>query len=568
MLSEVQEIGSEYVRSERVTFPSSESSLLVAYLDSGPEEHWNDRFVLLAPKYGETKKNNLRLSYFLAANGFKVLRFDHANHIGESDGNMDQYSLPGAVGDIVDALNYVENHFEPEEAILIANSLSARCAYRAAALDKRISRLVCVVGVVNLQRTIQSIYQKDIIGSFLQGKHWGVIDILGFDIDSANFITKLAEENMHDLGGTLLDAEKITQPILHLFAAKDAWVDRAEVVEVVSKTNGRIVEIEEAYHEIGENPDAAKATMEMVTRFCQEGLEGESKALRLPDKKGIIAQNRKERNRLRQMYSLKETEHQFWDNYLGKFGTIEQASVYADYFEKIRMLLGTIGERDVVLDAGCGNGFLGLALLHAIDAAHLAKSDFPACFTYFGIDLTPGGLKQAYVRQTELKVEMMRQRFSAISEATFAYQRLDFDALSSAPGSDLKARLPFADNSVDKICSSLVVSYLKDPVVCVREMRRVLKSGGTAVLSSMKPDCDLTVLFHEFISNEAGESKLAEEAQQLLGAAGRIKVKEQCGIYGFYSEQELISMVEAAGFAAYDTLRSLGNQANVIRITK
>jgi len=568
MLNEVQEVESGYVRSERVTFPSSEGSLLVAYLDSGPEEFWNGRLVLLAPKYGETKKNNLRLSYFLAANGFKVLRFDHTNHIGESEGNMDQFTLPGAVSDILDSLNYVENHFEPEESVLIANSLSARCAYRAAALDPRISRLVCVVGVVNLQRTIQSIYQKDIIGTFLQGEHWGVIDILGFDIDSANFITRLAEENMHDLKGTLLDAEKISQPVLHLFAAKDAWVDRSEVQRVVSKTNGSIVEIEGAYHEIGENPDAAKTTMELVTRFCQEGLAEESKALRVPDKKCVIAQNRKERNQLRQMYTLKETEHQFWDGYLGKFGTIEQASVYGDYFEKIRMLLGTIRERDVILDAGCGNGFLGLALLRAIDAAQLAKSDFPSCFTYFGIDLTPGGLRKAYVRQTELKIQMMRERFSSISDATFAYQRLDFDRLSSAPDSDVSVRLPFADESVDKICSSLVVSYLKNPVLCVREMRRVLKVGGTIVLSSMKPDCDLTVLFHEFISHEADEGKLAEEAQQLLGAAGRIKIKEQCGLYGFYSEQELISMVEEAGFTAFDTLRSLGNQANVIRVTK
>ncbi len=568
MLIEAQGIGEGRVSSERVTFPSSDGSLIVAYLDGGPESGWNGRFVLLTPRYGETKKNNLRLAYFLAANGFKVLRFDHTNHVGESEGEMSQFSLPGAVVDMLDSLNYIESHFEPAETILVANSLSARCAYRAAAIDRRISRLVCIVGVVNLQQTIQRIYHKDIIGSFLEGKRWGVIDILGFEIDSAHFITKLADEGMHDLSGTLLDAEKIDQPVLHLFAAKDAWVDRSEVQKVIQNTNGRMVEIEDAYHEIGENPDAARVTLQTVTRFCQEGLETVPGELCWPDKRCILEQNKRERNRLRQMYSLQESENDFWDGYLGKFGTIEQASVYVDYFAKIRMLLGNIEEHDVILDAGCGNGFLGLSLLHAIEAALMAKSDVPSSFTYWGIDLTPGGLKQAYVRQTDLKIRLMQQRFSALAEATLAYQRFDFDSLDAGEDGGDKGALPFADNSVDKICSSLVVSYLKNPVVYVREIRRVLKAGGTAVLSTMKPDCDLTVLFHEFISNEADEDSIADEAQQLLGAAGRIKVKEQCGIYGFYSEQELISIVEEAGFTVFDTLRALGNQANVIRVTK
>lgn len=570
MITKVFGLGLGDVQSERVTIPASDGKMLVGYIDSGQEEFWNGRFILLTPKYGETKKNNLRLSYFLAANRFKVLRFDHTNHVGESDGEMEQFTLPDAVGDIFDSLNYIENHFEPEETVLVANSLSARCAYRAAALDARISRLVSVVGVVNLQQTIKNIYRKDIIGTFLEGKHWGIIDILGFDIDSANFITKLADEDMHSLEGTLLDASKIQQPVLHLFAAKDVWVDRNEVLEVINRTNGRIVDIAEAYHEIGENPDAARATMETVAHFCMEGLAEIPEELIVPNKKLVLDQNRKERNRLRQMYSLKETEDEFWDGYLGKFGTIEQATVYIDYFEKIRSLLGTLREKDVVVDAGCGNGFLGLSFLHAIDAAHIAKSDFPRQFSYIGIDLTAGGLRKAFHRQAELKAEIMRQRSRDISSATFAYQHIDFDDLQlKVKGDEALRRLPLADASVNKICSSLVVSYLKDPVRYVRELRRILKPGGTAVISSMKPDCDLTVLFHGFISQEAEEEdQLADDAQQLLGAAGKIKVKEQSGIYGFFSEEELVSIVQAAGFTTYDTIRSLGNQANLVRVIK
>ncbi len=560
----------EEIRSSRVSFPGAEGRLIVGYLDEGSERDWNGRFILLTPKYGETKKNNIRLAYFLVANGFKVIRFDHTNHIGESDGDMSQFTLPGAARDILDALEYAENHFEPEEIILISNSLSARCAYRAAALDRRISRIVCIVGVVNLQQTIKNIYQKDIIGTFCEGKEWGTIDILGFDIDSANFISRLAEENMHNLDGTLEDATKIEQPLLHMHAAKDIWVERDQVERVVKLASaGQVSEIAGAYHEIGENPEAAKLTMEQVARFCLEGSSVSSRAFRYPAKTKLFAQNRLERNRLKQIYAVKESENDFWNGYLGKFGTIEQASVYIDYFEKISALIGTIREGDVVIDAGCGNGFFGLCLLHSMESALGTRSDFARRFVYYGLDLTPGGLGQAYSRQNHIKSKLIADTYDQASGVTFAYQRVDFDKIDLGKGEKpVNLRLPFADNSIDKICSSLVVSYLKDPVAFVSELRRILKPGGVVVLSSMKPDCDMTVLYHEFISSETDEAETADDAQKLLGAAGKIKLKEQSGIYGFFSEEELVSIITVAGFGEYDVFRSLGNQANVIRVTK
>jgi SAM-dependent methyltransferase/alpha-beta hydrolase superfamily lysophospholipase len=567
MIADYQTSDIEDIHSSRVSFPGTEGRLIVGYLDQGDESVWNGRFILLTPKYGETKKNNIRLAYFLVSNGFKVLRFDHTNHIGESDGDMSMFTLPGATEDILHALEYAENHFEPSEIILISNSLSARCAYRAVALDARIARVVCIVGVVNLQQTIKNIYQKDIIGTFCEGKEWGTIDILGFDIDSANFISKLAESDMHSLSGTLEDASKIECPLLHLHAAKDIWVDRVEVEQVVQRVaHGQLANIEGAYHEIGENPEAARLTMEQVTRFCLEGTASSGRHFSHPAKAQLFAQNRLERNRLKQIYAVKESENDFWNGYLGKFGTIEQASVYIDYFEKIGALIGTVKEGDVLIDAGCGNGFFGLCLLHSMESAIGTRVDFARRFVYYGLDLTPGGLMQAYSRQSQIKSKLIADTYDRVSGVTFAYQRFDFDRIQS--GDTEGGHLPFADDSIDKICSSLVVSYLKDPVAFVCELRRVLKPGGVIVLSSMKPDCDMTVLYHEFISMESEAVETADSAQQLLGAAGKIKLKEQSGIYGFFSEEELISIVSSAGFKEYDSFRSLGNQANVIRVTK
>jgi len=543
--------------------------MLVGYLDEGPESNWNGRFIILTPKYGETKKNNLRLAYFLAANGFKVLRFDYTNHVGESEGEMSRFTLPGAVEDMIESVTYVENHFEPSEIVLISNSLSARCAYRTAARDPRVSRVVCIVGVVNLQQTIRNIYQKDIIGTFIEGKEWGVIDILGFDIDSAHFISRLAEEDMHDAAGTEADAARIQKPLLHLHASEDIWVDRDEVAKIVRLAGGRLVEVEGAYHEIGENPEASRKTMESVARFCLEGTGYAEGELKHPSKAVLFEQNRKERNRLKEIFSVQETENEFWNGYLGKFGTMEQAKAYIEYFEKVQKLLGTLNEDEVVVDVGCGNGFFGLCLMHSLESALGTKSDFPHSFVYYGIDLTPSGVQASFERQADSRARIGRA-FASKPRVTLAYQRLDFDrlALESANGHGAPARLPFADASVAKACCSLVVSYLKDPVSLLREIRRVLQPGGTLVFSSMKPDCDLTVLYHDFITKDENSEGSGDSALELLGAAGRIKYKEQSGIYGFFSEEELVEMARGAGFSDYDFFRSLGGQANVIRVVK
>jgi len=48
-------------------------------------------------------------------------------------------------------------------------------------------------------------------------------------------------------------------------------------------------------------------------------------------------------------------------------------------------------------------------------------------------------------------------------------------------------KLPFSDNSIDIIISSEVVEHLPDPVPAIREMARVLKPGGYAMVTTPNP---------------------------------------------------------------------------------
>ena len=182
---------------------------IAAYLDESEENTQNGRLVILAPRYGETKKNNLQISYFLAANGFKVLRFDQSNHIGESDGTMDQFTLENAAEDIICIVDYVERHLSPTEIILLTLSLSSRCGMRACAKDSRIARYISIVGMVDMDSTLQAIYKRDFFGELTSGAEWRMVDILGFEIDGAHFHDSLVQSRMKDLQGTLQDLSLI-----------------------------------------------------------------------------------------------------------------------------------------------------------------------------------------------------------------------------------------------------------------------------------------------------------------------------------------------------------------------
>lgn len=551
------------ISSNLITYTSRNGRRIRAYLDRAVVKKNKQRFVILAPKYGETKKNNLQLAYFLASNGFTVLRFDLTFHVGESEGEMSAFTLPGMVDDILGSIDFLATESGAEQVVLVASSLSARCALRAAAMDSRVGRFVSIVGVVNMQTTLKEVYREDIFGTFLNGRHWGLTDIIGFDINGETFLSTAVEHRLHDLNGSMEDASRLRIPCTVFYAEEDLWVNPAEVRQVFSSANEcLLVPIKGAMHEIRENPRAAEETFQMVVAACLDAPG--SLSLALPDKQCVLRQNKLERERLRQNRPGEETEKTFWSAYLSKYSLLEKAEDYQAYLDTVGALLGLFHPGEIVLDAGCGNGLVGMWVLREVMRRAIPDYESTPC-TYVGLDLTDQGLMDAMRKHDDT-----RRRFGSLSDATgdmrFAYAPFDFDWLAKEP-EDEPARLPFRDDTFDKICCSLVLSYLVRPETLLRELKRILKPGGVLVVSSMKPYCDMSAIYRGFVDQQVTNSDV-EKARNLLRAAGTIKLKEEKGQYAFFSENELADMVMSVGLIAGLSRRSLGDQANVICATK
>jgi ubiquinone/menaquinone biosynthesis C-methylase UbiE len=317
-------------------------------------------------------------------------------------------------------------------------------------------------------------------------------------------------------------------------------------------------------HEINENTQALQYAFQQVILFCADGLGLQPDEIKQPDVKTMIAQNKIERQRLQQIMKFAASENDFWADYLGKFGIIEDAHYYAEYFQTMALHLGSIFDGDTILDAGCGNGFYGVSVAHSLMRDYQVGLGATKKVHYCGVDLTAHGLSRSYSRQNEELRRVAAELSMPLAPINYSYRKVDFDTLSDQPGS----RLPFADGSISKLCCSLVISYLKDPSKLLNEFHRILSKGGVAVISSMKPGCDMTVLYHSYIDKDTPGVKRDQDANRLLSAAGKIKLKKDAGVYNFFSEAELERLVFEAGFTDISSCRSLGNQVNVIRVVK
>ena len=142
-----------------------------------------------------------------------------------------------------------------------------------------------------------------------------------------------------------------------------------------------------------------------------------------------------------------------------------------------------IDETDRVLDVGCGTGFATEGLLQHTDTVH-------------GLDQSRHQMEKAFAK------------FGARDRVRF--YRGDAE------------RLPFADDSFDKIWSSGSIEYWPNPVDALAEFRRVVKPGGRVlVVGPDYPDTPLFQRLADAIMLFYGE----DEAQRMFEAAGFVDIE-------------------------------------------
>lgn len=151
-----------------------------------------------------------------------------------------------------------------------------------------------------------------------------------------------------------------------------------------------------------------------------------------------------------------------YESFADAFATHSAASPYNAHYDRpaVLDLIGDVHGRDV-LDAGCGAGHY-LAELDA-RGAHVAGCDGSARL-----------------------VELARERVPG------ADVRLH----------DLRHPLPWDDATFDIAVLALVIHHLPDPTPLLRELRRVLRPGGSLVVSTVHPTADWLRIGGSYFTDE------------------------------------------------------------------
>lgn len=511
--------------------------------------------VVMAPGYGETKRDYLALAYYFAANGFRVLRYDHTNHVGESDGQHYHVSLSSMKEDFQTMVRFVGLQWPGSAVIGLASSLGVRAALRAESDRPALDLLVLLVGIVNVRATVTAVHQEDVFTNYVKGCQPETTNILGFNV-GRHFLADACREHFVSLEDTLQDVQHLQTSVMMVSAGNDAWVDGQDLVRFAKALGPRLgnwIVAPEALHRLQENPLIAKETYRQVVAYCLEHQCAPlpSRRIQEPSRWELGRQNRKEK--LRQSLGIStEVGASFWEDYLTHFQSIGICRDYVALLDHMFHALGPIGHGQRVLDVGCGNGNAGMWIRHQF-RNRISRSD--EAIQYIGIDVVGDALKRAKGHLRALVPGRSPLSSEADSPVRQAWAQVD-----------IRNPLPFADNQFDYVMSNLVLGYVSDPRATLRELYRVLAPGGRMVISNLKPDADFSGIYQRLVRQAQNPDQLAE-ARELLNNYGKIRQAEKEGVFHFYDRRQWESIVEGLGVTA-NIYSTFGNQAFLIVLEK
>jgi len=553
------------IKTHTVSFHNLSGKRIVGFCDYSDHSGYPMEVVIVVPPYGKTKSGSLPLAYYLALNGFRVLRYDHTNHVGESDGSILFASLTQMSQDLVSAINFAQREYGAPRVAVVSSSLGVRVALKVARQDLRVGLLIGLAGVFNLQGTLYSIYREDGVEKQQKGIPLGLRDILGFQIDADNFLTDATHASFHSLDSSLEDAQNLQTPTVFFVADKDPWVSFDEVRQVFERIPTKRKELHllsNTMHELHENPVSTDRAFRKVVSLSAKYLSGRElgwEDVQVPEREVLISRFREEKGRTRAARGLNaEEEKVFWKKYLEKYAYIVNLQDYWNLLDFSNRLLGDWKRNENILDAGCGIGNFGTFILvrqlyQLTQRGRAAFQMLPFC-RYWGVDFVDEAMHRA--RRTHQKVQQEFKQKLGLGDGSPDIVKCSYLPL------DLNQPLPLKDKHFDKICCNLVVSYLDDPLRTLKDLFRSLKPGGKIVVSSLKPHADLSQIYRDFIQVSRTAEEL-EQARSVLNNAGMIKHKEAEGYYQFFSETELRDLLVEAGGSHTQVFRSFGDQANV-----
>jgi ubiquinone/menaquinone biosynthesis C-methylase UbiE len=252
---------------------------------------------------------------------------------------------------------------------------------------------------------------------------------------------------------------------------------------------------------------------------------------------------------------------EFWQDYLvgrdRSFGSelLASGSAYRQMMD-IQASLFDLRSGGRFLDLGSGNGAFEI---------HLQRwPECPPSLFIYSIDFVEEALRRARAR-------LLRERSNSCELNSF-FTSANLNLRHS------QQSIPMKSGCFDWALASFVLSYLEKPELVLREVYRLLRSGGRLVVSSMCRDADISLLYAESVTEfrlgVAGgdlvgieDMELSIVAQNFLNDAARILQLEEVGIFRFWEAADFKDLLSNEGFSDVEVRTSLGSPPQALIVS-
>ena len=574
---------------QRVTYSNLNNEKIVGILNTtriNPQGGGkiNCPVVIIPPAYARRKETTGLLALTIAENFKKrgeeiaILRYDGIRTIGESHNDEDckkdraemlNFTLSQGIKDLSTTLEYINSKnspVSPSQILLISFSNASVIARKVILLNKflNITCWINVMGITDPQDLIlNATCGIDYIDQYENGDTLGTFELLGHQVKK-NILEDVLTNKMARLENARVDIAAINFPIIWIYGKYDYWTNQRRIKDVMSlKSKGKRVLIEVPTGHILRSGKEALLVFNLITEKIWEQCFGFPIKSSSPNR---IRATKFTQQEWRNIKNQSIESKVYWKEYmLGKkkeslgFDILSFTNEYQEMMEKQVDLLD-IKSDDLICDMGGGTGNLTQTFFRT------KEQTFPKApllnLNIVQVDLIPEILKRSKEKHRQL-----------INELPLSSLFLKVKYIGADLNVEQNKNLPFSDSCFSKVIGSLLISYLNKPVKTVQEFYRILKPGGKLILSTLKPDADMSKAFHDLAEKInlgdrpiEGYSKeaLLESAQEYINSTSYLSDLEEEGVFKFYNEEELFNLIKKGSFKQIEVFETGGNPPKIL----
>jgi SAM-dependent methyltransferase len=523
--------------------------------------------LILVPGFGQTALDYAAFAKFAAHHRFRILRYDHTNHLGLSDGELQNTTVRGMQNDLAKVLEFVQHTWPSAPVVAVANDLSARAALKMAVHSRPFDLLFLVNPILDVSAHLMSAHGHDLLSDYQYGLRRGVANLFGFNVNIDQFVGDLIAGRMTNLSSSLEDIRLlrtslclVATPLQETNPLAPANLPHAVMTALDQKTRVLSLPTPLAIQDFTSAQPHYASFRQILEHAASQlsiqplGADPPSSSLESMEQRGL------EREYLRLHRNVSQISRDALAiGFSQQLPSLANVHVYRKLLDDLYAFLSPLQEGMEILDTGLGQSELSRALL--VNHTYRTRQR--------GLPLTRPPLLIGLRSSSEV-IQRARQDLLALQRelisGTAGVAAISSLALGWVQG-NWSTPLPIRALSIHRLVSNISLSFVASPRETIIEWYRVLQPGGRAVFTVLHPLTDLSQLYRRHL-RLANQDEFVLPAQQVLHYMGRLREAICHGIVHVFDRASLTALLRQLPQASFRVSPILNGQALAVVIEK